>query len=108
MTSSYPAVPETPPPAFRGMPELLAGACRGAGDCALVCPTRAITVEHRPDGWTWQLDRAACVACGLCVEACPYQALEVSLAFELAARSRVDLVRQDDFRGAAMATEARP
>ena len=42
VTSRYPDVPEEAPPAFRGMPELLEGACRGAGECATVCPTQAI------------------------------------------------------------------
>jgi len=91
-TTRNPDVAEEAPPAFRGMPALLEGACRGAGDCATVCPTLAIRVQRQGVDWTWRLDRAACIACGLCIEACPYQALEVTRAFELASRSREDLV----------------
>jgi formate hydrogenlyase subunit 6/NADH:ubiquinone oxidoreductase subunit I len=95
----YPRVADETPPGFRGMPDLLEGACRGAGDCATVCPTLAIRVEHQGADWTWRLDRAACIGCGLCMEACPFQALEASRAFELASRSRADLVETVHFRG---------
>ena len=60
-TSRYPAVAEVPPPAFRGMPELVEMACRGDGACSDVCPTAAINVASVRDGWTWRLDRAACI-----------------------------------------------
>src|SRR5439155_4476306 len=57
----HPDAKETPPPRFRGMPELVESACCGDGACAIVCPTLAIEVTARLDGWTWHLDRAACV-----------------------------------------------
>jgi formate hydrogenlyase subunit 6/NADH:ubiquinone oxidoreductase subunit I len=79
------------------MPDLIDGLCRGAGDCAIVCPTSAIQVERDRTDWTWRLDRAACTGCGLCMEACPYQALEASPKFELASRSREDLVETVHF-----------
>ena len=100
VTSRYPQVPEEAPAAFRGMPELLEGACRGAGDCASVCPTTAIQVEHDGLDWTWRLDRAACTGCGLCMEACPNRALAASRLFELASRSRADLVESVNFHRA--------
>src|SRR5258708_2868472 len=101
-TSPIPTLPEAalselPPPAFRGMPLLVDDACRGDGACAVVCPTAAITVAYAPGGWTWRLDRAACVACGLCMEACPHVALDVSPEFELASRTRADLVETVHF-----------
>jgi formate hydrogenlyase subunit 6/NADH:ubiquinone oxidoreductase subunit I len=80
------------------MPAILDGACRGAGDCATVCPTLAIRVEHDGLDWMWRLDRAACIGCGLCMEACPYQALEATRTFELASRSREDLIETVHFR----------
>ena len=107
-TSHYPAVPEVPPPAFRGMPELVDAACRGDGACADVCPTAAIRVAEAQNGWTWRLDRAACIGCGLCMEACPHAALAVSPEFELASRTRADLVEMVHFnaRDLTFATEA--
>jgi NADH-quinone oxidoreductase subunit I len=100
-TPRYPEAAAEPPPAFQGMPAILDGACRGAGDCATVCPTLAIHVQRKGPGWTWWLDRAACTGCGLCMEACPYQALEVSRAFELASHSREDLIETVHFRAVA-------
>jgi formate hydrogenlyase subunit 6 len=107
-TPRYPAVAEPPPQAFRGMPALVDANCRGDGACANVCPTAAIRVTPiagrvpRPDGWTWRLDRAACTACGLCIEACPHAALVVSPAFELAVRTRADLIETVHFNPPAV------
>lgn len=97
VTSRYPALPDVPPPAFRGMPEFVEAACRGDGACAAVCPTAAIQVTSMSDGWTWHLDRAACIGCGLCMEVCPSTALTVSPEFELASRMRADLVETVHF-----------
>src|SRR5947207_315156 len=96
-TLSETALSEPPPPTFRGMPQLVDDACRGDDACAVICPTAAITVTHEPGGWTWRLDRAACIACGQCMEACPYLALSVSPEFELASRTRADLVETVHF-----------
>jgi formate hydrogenlyase subunit 6/NADH:ubiquinone oxidoreductase subunit I len=103
-TTRYPAVSEPPPDAFRGMPALVDTNCRGDGACADVCPTVAIRVTPDTDapppagGWTWRLDRAACTGCGLCIEACPHAALLVSPAFELASRTRADLIETVHFK----------
>jgi len=92
-TNRYPDVVDAPPPTFRGMPRLRADRCCGAEVCTRVCPAGAIAVT-RPSsgGWTWTLDRAACLGCGLCVESCPNQAMEVESIFELAALARDDLM----------------
>ena len=97
----YPEDPGTPAPTFRGMPALLADRCRGHAACAAVCPSRALEVERTVTGWIWELDRARCVACGLCAEACPEQAIVSSPAFELASRTRAALRLQ-------VAIDARP
>ncbi|MBI2298593.1 MAG: glycyl-radical enzyme activating protein [Armatimonadetes bacterium] len=46
--------------------------CRSCEACAAVC---AREVHHFDGGH--RLDRAACVACGRCAEACPFDALEI-------------------------------
>jgi formate hydrogenlyase subunit 6/NADH:ubiquinone oxidoreductase subunit I len=104
-TSRYPQVAEASPPAFRGMPVLNDAVCLGDGACAAICPTEAIRVSLAVDEWTWRLDRAACTGCGLCMEACPYAALGVSAAFELASRTRADLVETLHFTRSSGARE---
>ena len=103
VASRYPEVDQPPGAAFRGSPELHPDACQGAAACAEICPTRAIRVAPSTDGWTWQLDLAACIGCGLCIEACPHGALSASPAYELAARSRADLVTTAAFHRASAA-----
>lgn len=93
VTTSYPKVPETTPPLFRGMPHLDPALCLGHAACASVCPTGALTVDaDASDGWTWRLDRARCSACGACADVCPTGAISIDPRFELAARTRADLV----------------
>jgi len=41
--------------------------CLGKGDCAAVCPEDAIVIK---DGLS-MIDQDKCVACGICVKACP-------------------------------------
>jgi formate hydrogenlyase subunit 6/NADH:ubiquinone oxidoreductase subunit I len=92
VTTSYPEVEEPAPDAFRGQVMLDSGRCTGDGACARVCPSNAIVVAEREDGWVWTLDDARCVFCGLCQEVCPEQAIVISNEFELATRARDDLV----------------
>ena len=98
VTRAYPAQPEPAPPAFRGQVQIDANRCTGAGDCAIACPSGAIQVERSaPTAWTWRLNDATCVFCGLCVEACPTRALRFSNEFELAVRTAADLVTEVAF-----------
>ncbi len=108
-TRRYPDAADETPPTFRGHPFLLDHACCGTGDCARACPTAALSVTRQgeADGWTWRLDRAACTGCGLCIEACPLSALVASRAFELAARSREDLVVSVTFSAARAGRDGR-
>lgn len=46
--------------------------CNGCGKCALVCPTRNITVEKKP---LWGKD---CTACFACINHCPVKAIQRS------------------------------
>ena len=51
-----------------------ASKCIGAKDCIEVCPNNALTLT--PEGIV--TDTAACNLCGLCAEACPSKAIEMS------------------------------
>ena len=93
VTSAYPRVPVTTPLLFRGMPWLDPARCLGHAACADVCPTGALTVESETSGaWIWRIDRARCSACGACADVCPTGAIAIDPQFELAARTRADLI----------------
>lgn len=47
--------------------------CLGKGDCASVCPENAILIN---DGLA-MIDQDKCVACGLCVKACPKHIIDL-------------------------------
>ena len=105
-TNRYPEVVDVPPPSFRGQPRLRPERCGGDAACARVCPAGAIEVESSDlGGWTWTLDRASCLGCGLCLEACPNEALDVEPIFELAALAR-DALRVSVQLGLAEASSA--
>ncbi len=93
VTTDYPDIPEPASPAFRGQVLIDTSRCSGSADCARVCPSAAISVlQTDKGGWTWELNDARCVFCGLCAEACLEQALQLSNDFELAVRSADDLI----------------
>jgi len=49
--------------------------CRQCEDapCAAACPVEAITLNEITGAWV--VDAEECIACGACVEACPYGAI---------------------------------
>ncbi|MEA3494336.1 MAG: RnfABCDGE type electron transport complex subunit B [Candidatus Margulisiibacteriota bacterium] len=57
-----------------GGPKLCSYGCMGFGDCVTVCPFDAIHILE--DGLP-HVDEAKCTACGLCVEACPRNIIEL-------------------------------
>ena len=97
VTGAYPDAPEAAPPAFRGQVLLRTDRCTGDGACARVCPSGAITVVRTESGWTWELTDARCVFCGLCQDACPTRAIELSNEYELSVRDASDLLTRVSF-----------
>ncbi len=74
--------------------------CTGCGTCAKACHIGAIKiitstnlVANKYEVETYQVDTGHCIQCGLCVEACPYDALYMGCAFERAKYRRNDLVQ---------------
>ena len=77
--------------------------CTGCASCAKYCPLGIIRIVTDPDGGNEQdggsykvevfdIDQARCMYCGLCVEACPYDALHMGTGFEAAKLTRQELV----------------
>lgn len=102
LTTRYPAVQEQVPGGFRGRPVLDADRClanHGCKACTQACLPGALSlagvvdraVGVRDELVQLTLDYARCIMCGLCVSACPEDAMQVIEDYELAARNREDL-----------------
>jgi NADH-quinone oxidoreductase subunit I len=73
--------------------------CIACDLCALACPEKLIVVKSVRDETTkkkkmttWSVDLSRCMFCGLCEDACPTDALEMSQDYEMALYSRDGLV----------------
>ena len=77
--------------------------CTGCASCAKYCPLGIIKIVTHPSGKNLQegetygidvfdIDIGRCMFCGLCVEACPYDALHMGSGFEEATYSRNNLI----------------
>lgn len=77
--------------------------CTGCASCAKYCPLGIIKIVTSPSGTQTQegekyrlevfdIDIARCMFCGLCVEACPYDALHMGSGFERGRYARRDLI----------------
>jgi len=77
--------------------------CTGCATCAKTCPQSAIEIITSPvleDNkyfvGKYRVDTGYCIQCGLCVEACPYQALFLGYSYERAQYRRDDLLQDQD------------
>ncbi|MFL6128011.1 MAG: NADH-quinone oxidoreductase subunit NuoI [Mycobacteriales bacterium] len=109
VTTKYPEVMQPTAPRYHGRhvlnrhPDGLEK-CVGCELCAWACPADAIYVEggdnteearYSPGeryGAVYQINYLRCIFCGLCIEACPTRSLTMSNEYELADRSRQDLI----------------
>jgi NADH-quinone oxidoreductase subunit I len=90
---------------YRGQPRLNTNLdsgeslCIVCNLCALACPEKLIAVKgernpatKREEVVSWTYDLSRCMFCGLCVEACSTDALELTQDYEMALYSRDGMV----------------
>lgn len=59
---------------------ILSDRCTACGRCAKVCPEKAIAgiqKTKKEKGKPFEIDQAKCIQCGMCLESCKFEAVEV-------------------------------
>ena len=77
--------------------------CTGCATCAKTCPQGVIQVRTSIDAVEnkyvvekFAVDTGYCISCGLCVEACPYEALYMGYAYERAKYRRAEIIQTNE------------
>lgn len=103
-TVQYPEERIKPHPRFRGEEFVwYEERCTGCASCAKYCPLGIIKIVTDPSGTAplqgdkyrlevFDIQISRCMFCGLCVEACPYDALFMGSGFEQGRYSRKEMV----------------
>jgi len=96
VTQQFPEVKPELPLHYRGVHRL------NRDEHATACPARCITIEAQaaPPEWpdrdkfpkSFVLDELRCIYCGMCEEACPVDAIELTHIYDLTGESRADLM----------------
>lgn len=83
-TTKYPYEKENIPEKFFGSLVIDGEICTRCGQCATICPTKAIKTEKSKI----RVDYGKCLFCGICQQYCPERAITHSTGFELAVKEK--------------------
>ncbi|MDP2727545.1 MAG: NADH-quinone oxidoreductase subunit I [Dehalococcoidia bacterium] len=90
-TVQYPEERLATSPRYRGIEFVWSlDRCTGCDSCAKACPEGCITVATHPGDQgqrivdRYEIDLRICLYCGLCVEACPFHAVNMGSNYEMA------------------------
>ncbi|MBN2489000.1 MAG: 4Fe-4S binding protein [Methanosarcinaceae archaeon] len=92
VTTKYPEKEDHVSEGFRGRPQILPEKCTLCGACAEACPSGALWLEKNGCEMTLTLSYCGCIFCGRCEEVCPNQAIKLTREFEMASKTKDDLV----------------
>ncbi len=92
VTTGYPAQPDIAPPGFRGKPELFNDKCTYCGKCMDACPSGAIWLAEKNDEISLTVSYCRCIFCGRCEEVCPHSAIKLMQEYEIASKTKDDLI----------------
>ncbi len=77
--------------------------CTGCSTCAKTCPQGAIQIitsvsaeENKYEVEKYEVDTGYCISCGLCVEACPFDAVYMGYAYERSKYRRLEVVQSKE------------
>ena len=92
VTTGYPKAAANVAEGFRGLPKIDFSRWQDALPATASCPTGAIAVRDQGGLRDVTVDYGLCVFCGLCAEATPEGAIQITPEFELAVEDRQELI----------------
>lgn len=94
VTIKYPYGQDIAPVWFRGKPEIYPNLCTFCGDCAKACPSGVICLNEDKGEMVLTLDCGGCIFCGLCEGVCTHDAIRLTQEYELASKTKEDLITE--------------
>ena len=92
VTIKYPQIPDISPVGFRGKPEIISDRCTFCGKCVSACPPDVIRIREENGERSLTVSYCGCIFCGRCEEVCPHAAIKLTQEYELASKTKDDLL----------------